>query len=65
MPPGFEHAQHVLQRADRVLAVLEEVIGDHELLDPVGDPPEALAVVEDVRLDERLAGELRVVLAEL
>ena len=49
-------------RPDRILAVLEEVVGDNEVLRPVGDRLEQLAVVDQIGVGQRPAAELRVLL---
>jgi predicted O-methyltransferase YrrM len=61
---GSEHPDHVPERPQRVLTVLEEVVRDHKVLRPVGDRCQALAIVEHVHVDERSVGQLRVVLPE-
>ena len=60
-----ELAEMGLERADRVLAVLEEVIGDDEVLRLGLDGVEPLPVVDHVDRREIEIGELRVVLAQL
>ena len=51
---GAQHADEVLQRGDRVLEVLEHVVGDHEVQRRVGERRERRGVVDDVRLGDRL-----------
>jgi hypothetical protein len=62
---GPEHAHVRLERADRVLAVLEEVRGDHEVLASIRDGREALAVIDAIHVHEGLVGQLRVLGAQL
>lgn len=61
---GAEGAEEVGEGAEGVLAVLEEVVGDDEVLGGVGLGLEAFAVVEDVDLDEVEVREFGVVAAE-
>ena len=52
-------------RGDRILAVLEKMVCDHEIDGRVRYRGQAFAVVEDVDRDELAAGELRIVMPEL
>jgi hypothetical protein len=51
------YAQERLQRAKRVLAVLEEVVGDDEVLGAIPDRRELGGIVDDVRADDLLVDE--------
>ncbi len=62
---GPQHAQVVLDRADRVLAVLDHVVRDHEVDASVRDARKRLTVVDDVRRDYLVPVELGIVLAKL
>lgn len=64
-PADSKHPAEAGQRSQRVLAVLEEVIRDHEVERPVGNRLEALAVVDHLDLDERQVVQLGIVLAQL
>src|SRR5215211_5513872 len=54
-----------LERPDRILTVLEEVRGDHEVLASLLELRERLAVVDEIDRHERLASELGVLDTEL
>lgn len=54
-----------LDRPDRILAVLQEVVGDQEVDRGVGKFVEPLAVVDDVHRRQRQLGQLRVVGSEV
>src|SRR3954454_22933497 len=58
-------AKVVLDCRDRILAMLEEVVGDDEVLRAVLNRRQDLTVVDDVRFDKRAVGELGVVPAQL
>ena len=60
---GPEHAQVVGKRADRVLTVLDHVIGDHEVDRSVADAGERLTVLDQVWAHEVEVLELGVVRA--
>ena len=64
-PAGPQHAGVLRQRADRVLGVLQEVVGDDEVDRRVGDGGQPLAVVDDVDVHEVVALELGVLADEL
>ena len=63
--PGPEHPKVVADCADRILGVLDEVVGDHEIEAGVGLAGQGLAVIDDVDLDQSITGELGVVLPHL
>ena len=46
---GTKNAQMILERADRVLAVLDHVVCDHEIDRLVWETTERFAVIDDVR----------------
>ena len=58
-------AEVVVDRPDGIFAVLQEVIGDDEVLRCIGKGREHLTVVDDVGLDEVPLGKLRVVVAQI
>ena len=57
---GLQFREMGLDRADRILGVLEEVVGDDEILALGADRGQLLAVVDDVDLGQAVLGELRV-----
>ena len=63
--PWAEYPDHVPEGPKRVLAVLKEMVCDHEVLGAVADRGQALAVVQDVYLDERCTRQLGVVPSKL
>src|SRR3546814_16892849 len=53
------------QSAEQVLAMLEEMVGDDEIQRAVRDAVQCLAAVDDVGLDQRPLGHLRIFLAQI
>jgi hypothetical protein len=64
-PAGPQDPDHVAEGPERILAVLEEMIGDDEVLTLIVDRRKALTVVQDVHVHERLGFELGVVAPKL
>ena len=63
--PPTKNTKRIGDGRDRILAVLYEVVGDHEVLRGVRDRGQLLAVVDDVGLDQLLLCQLGIVGSKL
>ena len=63
--PRLQHPKQVLNGQERILAVFDEMVGNHEVLRAVSDRAEQFAVVDDVCFNERLSGQFDILAAKI